>query len=140
MLEGTFWVVLPASVMVDFRTRAEFRWLDTGYSMRVRERAQVQRDTIGDYIFTPYVSVEVYFDTRYDQFSRYRLIAGTTFPLGKHLSIEPYLAHQVDFARASIIVDAIGLLLTVSFQGPCQPMVTVPFSIAINQMWPGRPS
>ncbi len=84
--------------------------------MRFRERVQVPRDTvIGSYSFTPYSSAEVYFDTRYDQFSRYRLIAGTTFPLGKHLSIEPYLAHQVDFARASTIVDAIGQLLTVSF-------------------------
>jgi hypothetical protein len=116
MLEQTFRVALPAAVMVDFRTREDFRWLDSGFSMRFRERVQVQRDTmIGDYSFTPYVSAEVFYDTRFDQFSRYRLTAGTTFPLGKHLSLEPYLAHQLDFARSSTLVDAVGLVLTVSF-------------------------
>lgn len=116
LTEQTFRVRLPAAVMVDFRTREDFRWLDTGYSMRFRERIQVQRDTtIGTYTFTPYVSSEVYFDTRYDQFSRYRLIAGTNFPIHGPLSIEPYLAHQVDPAPSSKIVDAIGLILTATF-------------------------
>jgi len=116
LLEQTFRVALPALVMVDFRTREDFRWLNTGYSMRFRERIQVQRDTtIGSYTFTPYVSTEVYFDTRYGQFARYRLIAGTAFPIGKHLTFEPYFAHQVDFVDSSSIVDALGLILTVSF-------------------------
>jgi len=116
LTEQTFRVRLPAKVMVDFRTREDFRWLDTGYSMRFRERIQVQRDTtIGTYTFTPYVSSEVYFDTRYDQFARYRLIAGTNFPIHGPLSIEPYLAHQVDSAPSSKIVDAIGLILIATF-------------------------
>jgi hypothetical protein len=114
--EQTFRIHLPAQVMVDFRTREDFRWLDTGYSMRFRERIQVQRDTmIGSYTFTPYVSSEIYFDTRYDQFSRYRLIAGTNFPIHGPFSIEPYLAHQVDSAPSSKIVDAIGLTLIATF-------------------------
>lgn len=116
MLEQTFRVAFPAKVMVDFRTREDFRWLDSGYSMRFRERLQVGRDTaIGSYVFTPYVSTEVYFDTRYDQFARYRLIAGSAFPVGKHLTVEPYFAHQVDFARGWTIVDALGFTVTASF-------------------------
>ncbi len=116
LLEQTFRVPLPALVKVDFRTREDLRWLNTGFSARFRERMQVQRDTtIGNYTFTPYVSAEVYFDTRFDQFSRYRLIAGTAFPLTKHITFEPYYAHQVDFAGSSAIVDALGLILTASF-------------------------
>lgn len=116
LLEQTFRVALPALVMVDFRTREDFRWLNTGYSMRFRERIQVQRDTtIGNYTFTPYASTEIYFDTRYGQFARYRLIAGTSFPIGKHFAFEPYFAHQVDFAGSDAIVNAVGLILTVSF-------------------------
>jgi hypothetical protein len=116
LAEQTFRLHLPAQVTVDFRTREDLRWLDTGYSMRFRERIKIQRDTtIGSYTFTPYVSSEVYFDTRYDQFSRYRLIAGTNFPVYGPLSIEPYLAHQVDSAPSSKIVDAIGLILIATF-------------------------
>jgi hypothetical protein len=116
LLEQTFRMALPSNVMVDFRTREDFRWLDTGFSVRIRERIQVQRDTqIGDYTFTPYASAEVYYDTRYDQFARYRLVVGSTFPLDRIFSIEPYLAHQVDFARGSSIVNAWGLVLTAAF-------------------------
>lgn len=116
ILEQTFRVPLPALVKVDFRTREDFRWLDTGFSARLRERLQVQRDTtIGNYTFTPYVSAEIYFDTRYGQFARYRLIAGTAFPVTKHVTVEPYFAHQVDFAGSSAVVHALGLILTASF-------------------------
>ena len=46
-------------------------------SCALRERIQVQRDVaIGNYLFTPYASAEVYFDTQYNQMSRYRLTLG----------------------------------------------------------------
>jgi hypothetical protein len=116
LLEQTFRISLPALVKADFRTREDFRWLNTGFSARLRERLQVQRNTtIGNYTFTPYVSAEIYFDTRYGQFARYRLIAGTAFPVTKHFTVEPYFAHQVDFVGSSAIVDALGLILTASF-------------------------
>jgi hypothetical protein len=35
---------LPGAVSVVFRTREDFRWLDTGFSARLRERMQVQRN------------------------------------------------------------------------------------------------
>lgn len=116
LLEQTFRVPLPARIMADFRTREDLRWLNTGFSARLRERLQVQRDTtIGNYTFTPYVSAEIYFDTRYGQFARYRLIAGTAFPVTKHVTVEPYFAHQVDFVGSNAIVHALGLILTASF-------------------------
>ena len=116
LAEQSFRMALPSLVMIDFRTREDFRWLNTGFSVRLRERIQVQRETtIGDYTFRPYASTEVYYDTRYGQFSRYRLIVGTTFPVTPRFSIEPYLAHQVDVVPNSKIIDALGLTLTVSF-------------------------
>jgi len=116
LTEQTFRMRLPAQVMVDFRTREDFRWLNTGYSMRFRERIQVQRDfAIGTYTFTPYGSTEVYYDTRYGQFSRYRLILGSVFPIIKSIDLEPYLVHQVDFASGTTITDALGLILHVKF-------------------------
>lgn len=82
----------------------------------MRERIQVQRDiTIGNYLFTPYASAEVYFDTQYKQMSRYRLILGVTLPVCEHFSVEPYLARQVDNAGSFTITNAIGLTVIASF-------------------------
>lgn len=116
LVEQTFRLHLPSKVIAEYRTREDFRWLDTGFSMRLRERLQVQRDvTIDAWTFTPYASAEVYFDTRYDQFSRYRLTAGVTLPVDRHFSVEPYLVRQVDYAGNSAITNAIGLLLIAAF-------------------------
>lgn len=116
LLEQTFRLFLPSKVSVDFRTREDFRWLNTGFSVRLRERIQVQRDfAVGDYVFQPYGSAEVYFDTRYDQVARFRLIVGSNFPLGRRFSIEPYLAHQVDVVPSVVITDAVGLIFHIMF-------------------------
>src|SRR5262249_38658864 len=49
LTEQTFGVPLADVATVLFRTRQDFRWLDTGFVFRVRERMQVQRDfTIAD--------------------------------------------------------------------------------------------
>lgn len=117
LAEQIFRVPLAAGVSVDFRTREDFRWLNDGFFVRLRERMQVQRDfTIDGYTFTPYASAEIYFDTRYDlQMSRYRLVLGVTLPIYRHFSIEPYLARQVDNAGSFTITNAIGLTLITSF-------------------------
>ena len=116
MTEQTFHLPIGLGFSADFRTREDFRWLDSGFSVRLRERMQVQRDvTIGHYLFTPYASAEVYFDTRYNQVSRYRLQAGVSLPVGEHFQVEPYLARQVDTVGSFTITHALGLVLTTSF-------------------------
>ncbi|TAJ91048.1 MAG: DUF2490 domain-containing protein [Reyranella sp.] len=98
-------------------TREDFRWLDSGFAVRLRERLQVQRDvTIGNYTFTPYTSAEVFFDTRYGQFARYRLTLGTTFPIDKHISVEPYLIRQVDWVPSGVITNALGFILIMALE------------------------
>lgn len=116
LLEQTFRVRLPSKVIVDARTREDFRWLNSGFAVRLRERLLVQRDvTIDNYTFTPYTSAEVFFDTRYGQFTRYRLTLGVTLPIDKHISVEPYLVRQVDWAPSGVITNALGFVLTVAF-------------------------
>jgi hypothetical protein len=116
LAEQIFRVPLGFGFSADFRTREDFRWLDSGFSVRLRERIQVQRDvTIGDYLFTPYASAEVYYDTKYNQMARYRLIVGVTLPVYRHFSVEPYLARQVDNAGSFTVTNAIGLTLITAF-------------------------
>lgn len=116
LVEQIFRMPLGFGFSADFRTREDLRWLNTGFSVRLRERIQVQRDvTIGSYLFTPYASAEVYFDTQYNQMSRYRLILGVTLPIYQHFFVEPYLARQVDNAGSFTITNAIGLTLITTF-------------------------
>lgn len=116
LTEQTLRLHLPSLVIVDVRNRQDFRWLDSEFSMRFRERIQVQRDvTIDSYTFTPYGSAEVFFDTRYGQFSRYRLTAGVTLPVVRHFSVEPYVVRQVDYVGNSAITNAVGLIFIAAF-------------------------
>ena len=116
LTEQTFRLHLPSKFIAEYRTREDFRWLNSGFSVRLRERLQIQRDvTIGDYTFTPYGSTEVYFDTRYGTFSRYRLTLGVTLPIDRHISVEPYLARQVDWVPAGIITNALGFTVIAAF-------------------------
>jgi hypothetical protein len=116
LAEQIFNMPLGLGFSAAFRTREDFRWLNNGFLVRLRERIQVQRDvTIGDYLFTPYASAEVYFDTQYNTMSRYRLVVGVTLSVYRHFYVEPYLVRQVDNAGNFTITNAIGLLLTAAF-------------------------
>jgi len=116
LAEQIFRLYLPSKVIADYRTREDFRWLESGFSVRLRERLQVQRDvTIDDYTFTPYGSAEVYFDTRYGTFSRYRLTLGINFPIDRHISLEPYVVKQVDWIPTGVITNAVGFIVIAAF-------------------------
>ena len=107
---------LPLAVGLEFRTRGEMRWLDTGTSARFRERVMLQREFhIDNYAFSPYVSGEIYFDTRFDQFNRYRLTVGATFPISGSWSVEPNFSRQADSYPNSSYVNAFGLVVTSAF-------------------------
>ena len=116
LTEETFRLGALTELKLELRTREDFRWLDTGFFVRLRERALLQREfRIGDYAFVPYVSGEIYFDTKYSQFSRYRLIAGVNFPIARAISIEPYFLEQVDIYPSVVPVPAIGIVAIASF-------------------------
>ena len=61
LAEQTFRLHLPSKVIAECRTREDFRRPNSGFSIRLRERMQFQRDvTIDHYTFTPYASAEVF--------------------------------------------------------------------------------
>ena len=116
LTEHTFQIPLGSTgVIVEARSRQDFRWLDSGFSVRLRERLLLQRDVaIDDYKFTPYASAEVFYDTRYGQFSRYRLTLGVTLPFREHISVEPYIVRQVDWLPG-VVTNALGFTFIVAY-------------------------
>jgi len=101
-------------VIADYRTREDFRRLNSGFSVRLRERLQIQRDfTIADYTFTPYASSEVFLHALW----RVRALSPDLggHPAGhRHISIEPYLVRQVDWLPG-IITNALGFIAIATF-------------------------
>ena len=116
LLDQTFRLHLPLQLIVDNRFREELRWLNTGFSVRLRERIQVNRDfKVRGYTLTPYGSAEIFFDTRYGGFSRYRLTFGVTLPIFRGVSIEPYFVRQEDWLPGNAPTNALGLTLVWAF-------------------------
>jgi len=68
---------LSEHLLLSDRNRQEMRWLNGDLSGRFRNRLQLQRSfSLGGRSFVPYGSGEVFYDTRYSTFNRFRFIAG----------------------------------------------------------------
>lgn len=116
LLEQTFQFPFPEKIFISFRTREDFRVLNGDLSVRLRERVTIERTlTFGNLSVTPYGSAEIYFDTRYDRFSRFRFMAGAVAPIVKSLSIDVYWSRQTDTRPERKHVNAIGASLIFSY-------------------------
>lgn len=114
--EATTRAFLPGGVLAMFRNRGDFRWLEGDYSWRYRPRLWVERETaLGPVTTIPYLSAEVFWDSRYDQWSRSRYSIGVAIPAARWLVPEAYLAYQSDWQPAVKYVTAIGLVTTLYF-------------------------
>ncbi len=116
LLEQTFQFKLPYAFMLSMRTREDLRFVNRSFSVRVRERATLERNVeIGGYTFTPYASAEVFFDTRYDRFNRHRFALGTVFPISKSVALDGYASRQSDTHPQRKHVNAFGVTLVLSY-------------------------
>jgi hypothetical protein len=112
----TLYVALPDGFGVDFRTEENFRWLLSGFSVRLRERARVHRSVeIQDYRFTPMAWTEVFWDSLFGTFSRYRLGLGANLPVYRAMSVQPYFMREVNFEGSDTIKDIFGMAVITSF-------------------------
>jgi len=81
--------------------------------------------SLGERALVPYASAEIYYDTRFDTFNRYRLTGGVQFHLKKRTSrvldlrrqetIELYYKYQHDSHSNPSRVHAIGLTFAKHF-------------------------
>jgi hypothetical protein len=107
---------LPGDVLLMLRNRADFRWLEGDFSWRYRPRLWAERTTdLGPVTVVPYASGEVFWDSRYDEWSRTRLTAGVAVPATNWLVPEVYYAHQIDRQPSQKYVNALGLVATLYF-------------------------
>ncbi len=83
-------------LMISDRNRGEFRFIKgQGFSTRYRNRLQLERDIKhGAFACTPYVYDEIFYDSRYNQWTPNRYVFGIQFPVGQHIVLDPYYLAQ----------------------------------------------
>jgi Protein of unknown function (DUF2490) len=116
---------LPRGVMWSHRLRSELRWLGSGdaeFSTRWRYRLMVEKELIaGRASFVPYVSVEPYYDSRYETVNRLRLIGGTSVVWSPRTAIETNVTYQHDSRSSTKELLALNVILHVFFDMSRQP-------------------
>jgi hypothetical protein len=100
---------VPAEIWVEFRGRADLRWIKENYSTRYRARLKATRTfVVFDHAVSPYVSVEWYYDTRVDDWSRVRYQIGPEVTVSDLFRVEVYYARQEDDVPLESGLNAMG--------------------------------
>jgi hypothetical protein len=96
ILETTSRYLLPWQLLISDRNRGEFRFIKgQGFSTRYRNRLRLDHDfKRGSFVCTPYLYDEIFYDTRYGQWTPNRVAFGLEFPAGPHVILEPYYFRQ----------------------------------------------
>jgi len=107
---------LPWNVLFAQRDEFDFRWLRGNYSWRFRPRVWFERETrIGGVTAVPYWSVEYFYDSRYDAWSRKFYQTGIAIPVSRRIAPEIYYGRQVDRSPNQKTVNSLGVLATLYF-------------------------
>jgi hypothetical protein len=112
-------IPLKGNILLSHRLRTDLRWLgeDAAFSQRWRYRLMVEREyTAGRTSLVPYVSVEPYFDSRYDTVNRLRLIGGTTVAWTPRVAVEGNWTYQYDSRSSITYTNALNVILHVFFE------------------------
>jgi len=117
VLEATARYPLVGGVLVSDRNRLDIRSIEGTTSWRYRNRLTFEREfSVRRFKFNPYIRGEVYYDSRYDKWSRNALIFGSSFPVTRHLELEGYYEHQNDSGGSSNrTVNAVGVVANLYF-------------------------
>jgi Protein of unknown function (DUF2490) len=97
VLEATARYPLTGGVLVSNRGRVDARFIDGEYSWRFRSRLSVEKEfSIGPVRMNPYVRGELFYDSRFDAWSRTEWLGGAAFPLNRRVELEGYFDYQHD--------------------------------------------
>jgi hypothetical protein len=116
-IHGRF--LLKHLVLFSWRLRMDNRWLgqDTDYSYRFRYRALFEREFLsGKTSVVPYISVEPFWDSRYNLVNRVRVVGGSTVSWKSRFALEGNVTWQYDSKSSSPNVLAFCAILHLYFE------------------------
>jgi Protein of unknown function (DUF2490) len=109
---------LPLShgILLTDRNRVEFREINGVRSTRYRNRYQIEKAVKwSEKTFTPYISGENYYDSRYHEWGRKQLWTGVRVPLNKHLQCDFMYMHNWDARAKPGYWNVFGVLTRIEF-------------------------
>ena len=109
-------IPIKGGFLVSHRFRTDFRFLgdDAEFSTRYRYRLMLEREcAAGRLSFVPFVNGEAYYDSRYEMWNRYRLIAGGSLSRGPHVALEGNVTYQYDSKSSTREILAFNVILHV---------------------------
>ena len=128
LTEQTLRKLLPGDLLLSDRNREDFRFVNGDFSFRYRNRVSIEREVhvFKERSITPYVSAEIFYDTRTSAWNRNRLAAGfqqslRRGPLRKMLLpkrqviLDLYYMRQNDSRSDITHVNALGAVLSFYF-------------------------
>jgi hypothetical protein len=84
ILQGSPKYLLPFKFLAQDRSRVEFRWADSAYNFRYRNRLTVDRPlSVDKFRFTPYASGELFWDRNHHSWNENQYALGVEFPYRK---------------------------------------------------------
>jgi len=104
-------------VLLSNRNRIDFRVIDGEYSWRYRNRLSTERElSVGPVRVNPYSRFEVFYDSRFGEFSKTELMVGASFPITTYCELEGYFDHQLDTGHSpNRTTEAVGAVATFYF-------------------------
>lgn len=110
---------LKGNYLISHRIRVDTRWVgeDAKFSYRFRYRVMLEKEyTLTNSSLVPYVNAEAYWDSRYENFNRLRLIGGITVNWGPRFAYEGNITYQHDDHYDTSNLWALNLILHVFFE------------------------
>lgn len=120
LLELHFRTPFKHGVLVSHRLRSDLRWIGDDapeFSTRLRYRLMVEKECpIGRTSVVPYVNGEAYYDSRYDELNRVRLIGGASVGLSRLFALEANFTYQHDSRSSVRNLYVLNVILHVYFE------------------------
>jgi len=103
VIEATPRYYLPAKVLLSNRNRGELGFVKGDFQPKYRNRLKLERTSRlqKEWSLTPYAYAEVFYDWRYDGFTRQRYAAGNVLEFNKRVALDTYYLRQED-SRAKV--------------------------------------
>lgn len=126
VLDQTFHKPLGREFVFSDRNRQELRWVNGDFSLRFRNRAKLEKTFVaGKRSFVPYTSGEIFYDSRFSTFNRFRFSVGNQFVFAKRETwlmnirrqriLDIYYLWQADSRSQPRRLHAIGVTFEVHF-------------------------
>jgi len=112
-IELTSRFYLPAKILLTNRNRGDLVFSHGAFEPRYRNRMQFERTyELGRTMsLTPYTYAEVFYDWRYNAFSRQRYATGNVMQFNRHVALDGYYIRQEDSRAQERSTNIAGLAL-----------------------------